>query len=391
LSLTCGGTVASGSTFTVTNANGKTVVFTATTTSASDAAAGVLALLQASPEPEFQESTYSVLGAVITVTGPANGANISFATAAGGSGSPTFVTATVTSGTGPNYWSNTANWSTGSLPASTDNVIADGPNLPPILYALDAHTILPTTFTVGNNVDSAFSIGLPPQNTKGYAEWRGQYLQLGATTFNVGGAPTRIKLAAGSTATTFNINATGTAQSGEQIVTLTGSSITSLNVNNGAVGVAYQPGETSTVTTLRIAAGANATSSVVAGVGLTLTTLDWSGGTVALAAAVTTILGYGGVLTITGSGAVTTATIYGGSLSYQSTGTITTLNVGGNGLASFREDLRSRTVTNCTLYEGGQLFDPYHTCTFTNGVILPDADITGVTLAIGTGRTVTIT
>jgi len=88
-------------------------------------------------------------------------------------------------------------------------------------------------------------------------------------------------------------------------------------------------------------------------------------------------------------GAVTTMNIDGGTVYYESTGTLTTGNVGGGGVLDFRRNMGARTVTNCSLYENGSLFDPQKTVAWSNGIDITRASIPEVTIDIGSHFTLT--
>jgi hypothetical protein len=84
----------------------------------------------------------------------------------------------------------------------------------------------------------------------------------------------------------------------------------------------------------------------------------------------------------------------GGTLLWQSTGTVTTLRVSDGGTADYSEDIRPRTVTNCSLSSRAALLDPFRTVTFTNPIALARCKLaelreldlgTHITLAVAAG------
>ena len=123
------------------------------------------------------------------------------------------------------------------------------------------------------------------------------------------------------------------------------------------------------------------------GAGLTLTTLNQSGGTVILNAGLTTVNKAGGSLVIN-AGSVTTLTNDAGAVAYNGTGTIGTLNL--TGLIDFSGDMRPCTVTNCNLYAGARIYDPYGRVTFTNPVQLVRCGLPDVQLDVGKNRTLAV-
>jgi hypothetical protein len=80
----------------------------------------------------------------------------------------------------------------------------------------------------------------------------------------------------------------------------------------------------------------------------------------------------------------------GGACRYRATATLTTAVVGGAGELDFRQDPRSRTVTNCDIFEGAILRDPAGTVTFTNGIDLNRCDLQTVTLQISQHKRLTL-
>jgi hypothetical protein len=373
--------VSVGSTFTVT-INNKSVTFTATAATVANVTAGLVAALGASLYPEFAEVTWADGATAITATGPDTGAPFTATVAAGGTGSPTFGTATTTSPTGPNWWGVAANWKEGSAPATGDDVTIDeGPS---ILYGLDQSAVTLASLTVTPNFPQASEIGLPrntsPQNPdQGYPEYRPQRLKIGVTVATVDTVSGRVRLDLDTDASTVTVDGTGTAVApGEWPLDLVGvNTATAVRVNRGTVGLAANAGDAMTVGTLKVAYRTQRDGDAVVelGVGLTVgTSVEQSGGAVTLRTAVPTYTKEGGTLLREGSGALTTMLNRIGEFQDAGTGTITALTQGGT---YRRTGLAALTVTDCTLLGGSVTRDPLGVVAWTNPVQLYECSLSG--------------
>jgi hypothetical protein len=240
---------------------------------------------------EFTEFTAQNNGATIALTGNTPGLPFTVSPSVQTSGSATFTQSATTACTGPNFWDNAANWSTGSAPAASDDVYFDAGNVP-CLYNLSQSSITLNSL----NVYAAYTgtIGLPLYNSKGYREYRTLELTISATTVNIGqqlnpgvGAGSgRIKLNVGSNACTLNVFATGQAadQGIPSLLWRGTNSGNNVNLNKGNVGLAFNPGDTATISTLNVGYVSNQSSDVqlVCGSGCTLSTVVKQGGTAVL-------------------------------------------------------------------------------------------------------------
>lgn len=170
-----------------------------------------------------------------------------------------------------------------------------------------------------------------------------------------------------------------------------------LNVTGSAkVGIAITDDEEvatfATVNTTQSTTGQ--TPTLTLGRGCTLTTINVGAGTVTNRGAnVTTLRLTQGAYTALGSATHTTVNVRGGSLVYSSSGTVTTLTVERGGTADFSRDPRAKTVTNCTVGEGGKLNldngNPL-SITLTNGIDLDNCGVEDVTLTTGPHVTVSL-
>lgn len=369
--------VGTGDVFVLT-INGKSVTFTAATSTVANVTAGLVAAWNASTHPEMEEITAAdatthlnltadTKGKPFTVTGSVRDAD--------GNSVESLAVTTTTNSSGPNDWSVGANWSTGGAPGTGDTVVIDVPVS--ILYGLSQSSVTLASLTVSDSFGAA-RVGLP-ESTGSYAEYRGTYLAISATTITVRCASQRIKLDTGTAQTTLFVLGTGKGkdlESGLECLLFKGTHASNVvNVSQGSVGIAVFGGESATVATLRLGApidsdkdGENDELAVRCGTGASLTTVDQMGGESDLASNVTTLTLYGGTATIRGTVTLTTGHVWGGKLYYMSSGTITTLNVFKPGVADFSRDIRTRTVTTTRRFAGGTIYDPFLTITFTSNV-----------------------
>jgi hypothetical protein len=389
--LTVGGTPVNGQAYNVL-INGKTVTYTSTgTDTTATIASSLQALLTGARIGEFGEITWTVSGSVITATAATAGVPFT-QTSSVGAGTGTLTTTTTVTGSGPNDVSLAANWSTGSLPASGDDVTLAN-STSGLLYNLSA---LSAVTLNSLTIDSTFTgnIGLPRTNANGYVEYRPTYWQIGATTVTTlagtGGGSGRIRLDLGSAATTLNINATGSpidqGKPALQLKAINAANV--LNILQGNVGVAVEPGELSTLVTINIGYQSSQQTDVTLtlGSGCTLTTINQDGGSLTVNSNVTTLTQRGGNLIVYGTAAITTLDIESGNCRWQSSGTLGTVTLGssgGGGSLDFSRDPRTRTVTNLTLNSGTTLLDPNKTVTFTNPLYLQRCGLDQVKLDLG--------
>ena len=351
--ITPGGTIASGSVFTLT-INGKDLVYTATGSTLADTTAGITAAWNNTvtpPPPEFRELEATDTGTTVVLTGLSAGRPHTVSAAASGSGSPTISASNTTAATGPNHLNNGDNWSDGTAPANSDVLVFDRGSVP-VLYGLS--TTL-TGITIYWRAGYRGAIGLPPINRDGdaYGEYRTRYLTLdGATLIQLESQDvSRFYINTGTTAATVVVNQTGSREDDNiPCVCLRGGhSSNALTINRGDVGAAYFAGETSTIPDIRLAfVASRATDArLVCGTGATLTTVSKTGGDLTIRSNVTTLTqGPTGGTTTIEAGAVTTLNLNGGTCVYNSTGTLGTASIANDGFLDFDQDARAKTVTN---------------------------------------------
>lgn len=404
---TPGGTIEVGDIFNVI-CNGKTLAVVAAGTTVASVVASIVAAWNALSDalyPEFRE--YTAVNSTTTVTCTANTAGIpgtftvtTTETGGGAADAQTFVASNATPATGPNFWSNAKNWDTGIVPVDTDTpVIADSDV--PILYGLDqsAGPLILASLTILSTYTGA--IGLPRRNSRGYQEYRTQYLSCTITALNVGqgsGAGSgRIKINTGSAQTTVNVFGTGrTKESGVESFIWKGTHASNaLNVTQGSVGVAIFPAETATLSGgLKVGFETSQASDaqVRCGSGLTLSgTITQTGGTVELNSAYTTLNKTGGTFTHRGSGAVTTVNNREGTYYDESTGTYTLVEQ--QGTYDRRRVLAAKTITTMRVYKGSKTYTPYGPVTYTNAVEFfgcENGDDAGTYFSFGVHRKFTV-
>ncbi len=378
--------VAVGNTFTLT-CNSKTITYTAAVNTAADVVTGLLALLALTTIPEFLEVTWSGTTTLIgTASTPGKPFTITSSAAVGtGGGAPTFVRTATTASSGPNHWDAALNWSSGTVPASTDMINLDG--AVNILYGLAQSGV-----TLGTlNASAAFSAqcGLP-RWTGSYYEYRPRYLNIKATVVNIGagdgaGSP-RFMLDTDNAQTTLSVFKTASsAEPGLPAMLWKGTHASNaVRVTRGTFGAAFHPGEVATISDLKIDFVNNKQSDayVFTGSGVTLATISKSGGILNTNGSFTSISQTDGTANHWGSTVnITTITNDGGTVNYNSDGTITTYI--GCGAVDFDGSLLAATVTNCTILKGADLSDARSRVTWTNGVILSHCRIKDVTLDLG--------
>lgn len=371
--------------------NGKSVAFTATANTVANVTAGINTVWNASTIPEFSEITAVDSTTHVTLTHDTEG--VPFTVNATASGNATFTVNTTTTASGPYCVGVAANWSGGSLPANSDDVVFEYSDID-AKYGLDAlSAIALTSLTVKQSFTGA--IGLPRTNDNDYIEYRTTSLTLGATTIEIGEGDGqgsgRIKINTGNTDATVSIYNSG-SEVETDIPTVLLSSLGAnsvVNVYKGSVGIAYFAGETATVATLRVGYLENqiGDATVVCGSGVTLTTIVKTGGSLEIESNVTTVTQDAGDITIGGAATVTTLNLNGGMAYDRSTGTFTTVNLLASAVYDLRRSLAAKTITNLNLYKDASFLDPQGIATITNGIDLEQCGLDQVKISRPPNRT----
>ncbi len=278
---------------------------------------------------------------------------------------------TATPSSGPNDWSTAANWSTGTVPAGSDDVYIENSTVN-IYFGLNQSSVTLNSLNIAASFTG--SLGLPQYNANGYYEYRQDYLKIGIGTggaqvgYGPGTGSGRIKIDANAILNiTFNVYGTGSALD-QGVPTLliknTGNNAV-LDINAGSVGVCNFAGDTGTIGTLRIGfiSNVDGDATVRVGAGCTLGGVTKSGGALELWTGCTSLTQYGGTTDVMGSASVLQLTLDGEIVHYRSSGTLGgNTTVAGGATLDFSKDLQARSVTNpVVLYKGATLLDPNKT------------------------------
>lgn len=346
----------------------------------------------------FNEITAAADGSTVTFTHDTPGVpfTLTVSETTAGDGSLGSVTQT-TAATGPEFWSEATNWSTGSVPTNSDDVVIDSRgNNWDIKWGLDQSSVALASLTIKNSFTK--DIGLPETNvlnsSETYPEYRSTYLQIQTAILKIEGegqGSSRVKIDLGSaTATTMDVSARGSSSSATDItppVLLKGTNASNiLRVTRGTIGVAYYDGESAHLATLNVSYEENqagdASVRLGDGVNIDNATITQTGGSLTLESATSTgtITQTGGSLTV--NGGAHAQIDCSGTLYYNGSGTLTDLNLAG-GTADFRRGSADVTVTNCEMGQGSTLYDPQKRVTFTNGINFYRCGINDVTIDLG--------
>ncbi len=395
--------VAAGGTLSAT-INGKTLTYTVVTgDTLATAAAGLLAVLQATDVPvEFSVAAdYSASGAAVTATAAVAG--VPFFGMTGGlvfsasGGTTTLTQTTVTTSLSKSDVGLAANWLRAGTPAipvnGDDVVVADSST--PLLYNLTALAAVQfLTYTRSNSFTAA--VGLPRTNAAGYLEYLPTYIQFtsaGTVTLLLGAdegtGPTLEKYDLGATAANFRV-----LSSGGPVLLLGTNVANTLQVVGAAVGVAALPTEVSALASATVDGGG--TLQLGPGVSFGGALVFYSGtGVLACVlagpATLTSLNGSGVTVTSTGSAYLSVTGRGGSSFVWLSDSTVTTLVLETGTTFDKSSDVRPMTVTNSTI-DGDtcQVIDPNNSITFTNATSVKQRVQQGPFVFTGT-RTVKVT
>jgi hypothetical protein len=249
------------------------------------------------------------------------------------------ATAIWTGGASDGNYSTAANWSTGAVPTTSDNVYFTADYNADVTAGLNQSGVTIGTFTVDGYTGKLGS--------------KSGYLQIdpgGAVEINGTGLS---YLDLGNANVSVTVTNTARSSAGNAGLYLLDSNLSTLALTGGSVGFALNAGETSTVGIIKMTGG---TLSV--GDGGTLSTVTILGGTMNTSSSVVTLNIYGGLFKSAGSAAMTTLNGDGGTVTHNSTGTITTANVRGVFL-DLNQSLNTRTITTLAPSANGSIaYDP---------------------------------
>jgi len=359
--LTPGGTIVVGNTFTVT-CNGQSVVYTATDTTAASVSAGLAAALTASTIGEFGDMTWS--DATGTVTGTANiegqpfTVTVSKAIGSGGTNLHSFSRSTTTASSSPNSLT-AANWD--GTPASNDTLIIE--NLRgDILYDLDALSALTGITLIVRNFSG--SIGLPEYNSSDYNEYRPTYLVCGITSlqYESSGSLGKIDFSDPGGAATATVTQTGSSGiAGLESLLLKGGTSAhrvSLYTNRGSVGVAVLAGETAYIGTALVGyqTGQDSDANVRYGTGVNFSAgYTVTGGKVTSNSDVTDIVAQAGTVTVQAGAVSGTLTNQAATVVLNTTGLVALYDGFGSDTLDLRQRVTKVVVTDMKLRKGSRI------------------------------------
>lgn len=339
-------------TYTLTR-NGKTVSSVGTGGTVATTAAALVALWEASTEPDLSEQTAAnPSGGNITLTMDTSGvpSGTCSLTVSGGTGTVTDFT-TTTAATGPWHVDNTANWSGGAVPTTED-----------VQIDLSRGSLLYGTFAAGTLASlyifsagqTSNTIGLPETNTNGYTEDRTKAFSKAATTCRIECQSPMIRWDFAAVANTTEVRKTGYSQTtGQPAVLLAGTSASNVcEVLDGTVGLAFFADESYAAANVRISEA----GSVIQGPnGGSITTIT-SSGTLETNGTFGTLNQNGGESIIEGAATPTLVYVKHGTCDYRA-GNPTGFRTGMGGIINCNNDLTPITCGTYTYDAGGKLLD----------------------------------
>jgi hypothetical protein len=262
-------------------------------------------------------------------------------------------------------FTNTANWSTGSVPTTSDVIVFDGTGTFNLTSNLDQHTVAFGSIIVYQA--STVQIGSIVGGVRTYLQHAAPNVYIGQRQGSGAASGSELLMFdSGGTSCTYAIFDSSSQASIPTLppIQLIGSALT-VDMSGGNFGAACQTSEVATLAALTISLNGNGGLSVspaqaYIGVGATVTALTMNAGTVLdqRVNACTAATVNGGTYTYQGTGDTTTLSVNsgagtGGQVFYSGTGTIGTLNQSGTFDRS--QDGRSVTVTNWNIYSGATI------------------------------------
>lgn len=404
--------------------NGKTVTYTSVSgDTAALAAAGLLAVLQASTIPELGEITFAAGALTTQITATAKVA-----------GTP-FANVTVNGVTGQGLVLSTGNGLSGGIttvhtqpnqspsdvndPQNWLRVTAPAPGLRALPQNGDTVVIANSTVAMLWNLDALVAvqfgsyarwlsmtgqIGLPAINANGYTEWRAKHFRFVGPQGSVpaGGLTMILGFNDGSGGSGPSLERYNVGSQQATLVVLSAGEVDFLGVHtlntftvlgSATLNIATAPGEVANLSSSTVDGGA--ALGIGAGVVWTAnSTLTLLGGSAVLNAAPATLSVSNGAQVTFGTDGLTWTTITaqgGSSLTWLAGGTITTLTMTTSSTLDKSGDTRGLTITNSTI-DGDtcQILDPLNAITFTNATSVKERVTSGPFQFTGT-RTVKVT
>jgi hypothetical protein len=393
---TVGGTIEAGDEFTLA-VGSKSLTVVAGSTSATAVAAAIVAAWNGLSVTSFPEmaaiAASDAGGGSLDLTAKTAGVPFSVAlttreSGGGAADGQTFTQSTVTAASGGAFWSVPANWSTGSVPGSGDDVVIQH-SANSILYGLDQSTVTLASLTIDQSYTGA--IGLPRSGAGGAVEYRERYLKIGATQIVIGrgdgAGSSRLQIDTQGEQTTLHVLNSGTPSDadGRAVLWKGTHAANAVLVAKGSFAAAHFAGEIATLASLKQGFRQNVASDsdvrLGPGCSLAACVISKLGGTLEVNSSFASLTHGGGETTIA-AGSPGTLTIQRGTVRYKSAGGYTMVSIGDGGELDFRQSMLSRTGTNTTLTKGATLRDPGKTVTFTNPIAIV-CGLGDVTLDLG--------
>lgn len=375
--VTIGGTWAQGDTVTLTIGSNDLTVTVGSSTATSSVASILSAAVNASSKtdnlqgdetrnvggqqiPEFTEVTGSASGSVVTIEADTRGIPFTLSESVSSS-SGTAEATTDTSSTGANHFDNADNWSTGTVPTHSDDIVFQSNEID-CLYGLDQTA----TSNVTLQVDASYTgnIGLPEYNDTGYDEYRESHLKIQFSNAErsivigegVGGGSSRIRLRADSSSNPkvlIALTGVAAANSLGAVDIVGGGSDMEVSIRQGSLSLSANSADSTAVKKLEVTHTTQVGGDAIVFIGnnASVNELDKSGGQVTFintksSSTVSTLTNRAGLVEFNGAGQVTTLKIEGGELRYHSTGTVTNTTLDGSGVIDLSRDLRTKIFAN---------------------------------------------
>lgn len=393
-----------GNIFTLT-CNTKSVSYTCSVATVANVTAGLVAAVLVAQTTILEFNDFIPVDNTTSVSLTASIPGVPFtqtSSAATGTGTPgcTLVTSTPTPSEGPHHWDDEDNWSLGTIPVNTDDVVITNSSID-ILYGISQASVTLNSLTITSTYTG--NIGnLDINPTGNYYEYRPKYLAIGTTTCTIGegsgSGSGRIKLNFGTVATALKVYGMAASPlTGIPALLVNGSNASNtVELFQGSHGFAIDPGSTANFPVINLGYINSSTTDVNVrfGSGCSLTTINQEGGIAEINSSFTTLNMRDGTTTVKGAAAGPTINFFGGTIYWMSTGAIGNVNgMTSTSTLDFTKDLSARSVTGkIFMNDGASLFDRFSTVTWPtvpNGLHIPD--ISKVNIDLGRNQIYTPT
>lgn len=372
--------------------NGKDVSYIATAATIGDIVDGLIAAIQASPEPEFGEITAtSDSGLILTSVNLGQPFTVS--------ASATIGSATVTetvAATGKNFFDNADNWEGGVAPVAADDLVFKNNDVS-VLYGLED-----TTNYTSITFDSTYTgqVGLPAESSASYREYRPRFLKLGDGTsaFAItigqgnGGQSSRIFIDGNDASLDVSVYATGNSTDEAYPLVIKNFDIVSeMNVFGGSIQL--DADTSASLAKLNITPHDQRQVDVQALENVACGVVIQSGGSLAVRGGADSIDASDGAQAYF-SGSATCPTIRvatGARVIWASSAGITTdVFVYNGGTIDFSQNADPKTVADAAIYQDGTWLDPLGVVTLGDGLEIAGAKLSDVQVDIGRDKKIAV-